>query len=109
MKNRTISSPQRYKEQLSAFLARNKELHETVKNFLFGLIATRAAMFSYIAPFGMAYLAACPSSSLLVATAGVILGYFLPFGEINAMKYIAACVLIFGIRYFLSVMASCTL
>ncbi|HJB25601.1 MAG TPA: SpoIIE family protein phosphatase [Firmicutes bacterium] len=108
MKNRTISSPQRYKEQLSAFLARNKELLETVKNFLFGLIASRAAMFSSIAPFGMAYLAACPSSSLLGATAGVILGYFLPFGEINAMKYIAACVLIFGIRYFLSDKASCT-
>ena len=44
MKNRTISSPQRYKEQLSAFLARNKELLETVKNFLFGLIASRIHM-----------------------------------------------------------------
>ncbi len=78
MKNRTIPSPQRYKEQLSAFFERNKELLETVKNFLFGLVASRAAMFSAIAPFGMAYLAFCPASSLFGATAGVILGYFLP-------------------------------
>ncbi len=108
MKNRTISSPHRYKEQFSAFLERNQELLAAVKNFLFGLIASRAAMFSAIAPFGMAYLACCPASSLFGATAGVILGYFLPFGEINAIKYIAACVLIFGIRYFLSDKAAFT-
>lgn len=108
MKNRTMTSSERFKEQLSAFLSRNNELLQTIKNFLFGLIASRAAMFSAIAPFGIAYLAACPASSLLGAAAGTILGYFLPFGEINAMKYIAACVLVFGIRYFLSDKAACT-
>ena len=70
--------------------------------FAAGLLMSRAVVFDGYAPFGVALVAAVPSSNLLAVVGGGIIGYLIPSAVGETMKYLAAVIAAAAIRWTLS-------
>lgn len=69
---------------------------------IYGLISgilANSIVFKTVAPFGAAFCAAVPREFELIAAAGAILGSVLSSNPGSGMKYIAAVLIIVGVRY----------
>ena len=62
---------------------------------LAGLLGARAAIFSGLAPFGIAVVAAVPGPAGLFALVGAAMGYLLPGGPQYGARYVVACMAAF--------------
>lgn len=58
--------------------------------FGLGLLISQGTVFESYAPFGAALVAAAPFNALIAAAGGAALGYLLPFGIGDGVRYLAA-------------------
>ena len=71
-------------------------------SFLTGLICTRAVVLDKLLPFGLSFVAGCSLTLTPSAALGIFIGYFIPSGDTNAFRYIAALFAILAIKLLLS-------
>jgi stage II sporulation protein E len=71
-------------------------------SFLTGLLASRAAVFGGLAPFGIAAVTAAQKADSIFVLLGAILGYMLPYGPEYAARYIAATIAVFILKWIFS-------
>ena len=70
--------------------------------FGLGLLISQGTVFESYAPFGAALVAAAPFSALISAAGGAALGYLLPFGIGDGVRYLAAVLAAAAIRWTLN-------
>lgn len=63
--------------------------------------ASKAVLFGELAPFGVAATAASGRKNSLSAAVGAVFGYALSVGTINNMRYVAAVLVVFGMKLVL--------
>jgi stage II sporulation protein E len=66
-----------------------------------GLLASLAGMTGGLYPFGLAAAAAAPDGRAVFTLLGVCIGYMLPGGSADPLKYIAGAVIIFLIKWLI--------
>ncbi len=67
--------------------------------FLLGLLLARTALFGEFAPFGLGFASGLGGALASVASLGAAVGYFFPATGTGGFAYVAAAVLIAGIRF----------
>lgn len=70
--------------------------------FGLGILVSRGTVFGSYAPFGAALVAAAPFGNLVAAAGGAVLGYLLPFGLGEGVRYLAAVLAAAAIRWTLN-------
>lgn len=70
--------------------------------FGLGLLISQGTVFESYAPFGAALVAAAPFNALISAAGGAALGYLLPFGIGDGVRYLAAVLAAAAIRWTLN-------
>ena len=69
--------------------------------FVLGLLLARTTIFGQFAPFGLGFAAGLGGALTSVASLGAAIGYFFPVTGTGGFAYVAAAVLIAGIRFVL--------
>lgn len=70
--------------------------------FILGVLFSRAAVFGKFNPFGLSLMGAFEGAAGgAAALVGCALGYFTIPGDLMSMRYISACMIVFGVRFFI--------
>lgn len=101
MKSRTLTfSKKEERGRVSSEIS--KKLIAQAVYFGLGMLVTKGTVFGSYAPFGPALAAAAPFGNLVAAVGGSVLGYLLPFGIGDGVRYLAAVLAVAAIRWTLN-------
>lgn len=101
MKSRTLTfSKKEARGGISSEIG--KKLIAQAVYFALGVLVTKGTVFGSYAPFGAALVAAAPFGNLVAAAGGAVLGYLLPFGIGDGVRYLAAVLAAAAIRWTLN-------
>lgn len=107
MKAKTLPRPletrQRVSHRLKSFLADKSRPIQILSTMAAGFLMANSYILKGLAPFGVAFTAASQPSLALAAATGSLLGYIFSFGVQGSLRYIAALLLVYSIRFSLSV------
>ena len=107
MKAKTLPRPletrQRISHRLKSFLADKSRPIQILSTMAAGFLMANSYILKGLAPFGVAFTAASQPSLALAAATGSLLGYIFSFGVQGSLRYIAALLLVYSIRFSLSV------
>lgn len=84
---------------------KNEQLTAVICHILVGLlsfIGANASVLGSLTPFGLSFVAGCPSVFTAASAAGAFLGYFFSAIKGGAFKYIAALFLVLSVKLLLS-------
>lgn len=101
MKMGTVRTQKAVSDRLIELIRRHRMLLGSVLSLLFGGMMAGASVFGMLCPFSAAFVGALPMSWGLPALIGVVAGSFL-FAAGMPVKYIAACMLIYGVKWIIS-------
>lgn len=80
----------------------SKQLALVMLWFILGLIMPRASVYGGLVPFGVSFAAAVPGAGALGVYIASTIGYLLPGGAAQPLRYIAAIAAVAGIKWSLS-------
>lgn len=107
MKAKTLPLPvetrQRINQRVKTFFTDKSRPIQILSTMAAGFLMANSYILKGLAPFGVAFTAASQPSLALAAAAGSLLGYIFSFGVQGSLRYIAALLLVYSIRFSLSV------
>lgn len=99
----TVSMPA---VNLRGFLKNRSNLLSQMAAAATGFVMSGASILTATAPFGVAWAGAVPPGQSLAAATGAVLGYALLLRGDGALRYLAAVVLLMGLRWAFSFLSS---